>query len=212
MTLWTELVQLLQAGIFAFAQAFGGNVGTGIVCVSLLIRLAMLPLTMYIARKSLAHRRLIERLRPDIDRLRKRYRRKPERLAEETRKLFDRHGTSAVDGAGCLGGLAQAPLLLALFSAVRDSATRGGRFLWIADIARPDLLLTGLVAGLTAVVTMVQPQLPEQGRWFVVALPASLTVIFLARMAAGVGLYWGATSAVGVLQAMLLRRELTREP
>ncbi len=209
MTVWTELVQLLQAGIFASAQCFGGNLGAGIVFVSLMFRLAMLPLTMYIAQRSIAHRRLIERLQPDVDRLRKRYRRKPERLAQEMRKLFARQGASPVDGTGCVGGLAQAPLLLALFSAVRGSATRGGRFLWITDIARPDLWLTGLVAGLTAAATILQPQLPEKGRWLTIGLPAILTVIFLSRMAAGVGLYWGATSAAGVLQAVLLRRTLS---
>ncbi len=206
MTLWIEVVQLLQAGIFAFAQGFGGNVGAGIVCVSLLVRLALLPLTLHLARRSLAHRRLVERLRPQVERLRKRHRRRPERQAEAMRKLFARHGTKPVDGAGLLGGLAQAPIFLALFSAVRRSATAGGRFLWIADIARPDLWLTGLVTALTCAATVLLPELPQQGRWLMVALPAALTLMLLSRMAAGVGLYWGATTAVGVLQAALPRR------
>ena len=206
MTLWTELIQTLQAGIFSFAQCFGGNVGAGIVCVSLLIRLAMLPLTLKLARRSLAHRLLMERLRPELERLRKRYGRRPERLAEKTQRLFARHGASPVDGSGLLGGLAQAPIFLALFSAVRRSAAQGGRFFWIADIARPDVLLTSLVAAMTTAATLLQPHLPEQGRWLVVALPALLTLLFLSRLAAGVGLYWGATTAVGVLQAALLRR------
>ena len=207
MTLWSELVQLLEAGIFVFAQAFGGNVGAGIVCLSLLVRLAMLPLTLYLARRSLAHRQLVERLRPAVERLRKRYRRRPERLVEETHKLFARHGARPIDGAGLLGGLAQAPIFLAVFSAVRRSVAQGGRFWWIADIARPDVLLTGLVAGLTAVATILQPQLPQQGRMLMVVLPAILILMFLSRLAAGVGLYWGATTAVGVLQAALLRRQ-----
>lgn len=209
MTLWTELVQLLQAAIFAFAQGFGGNVGAGIVCVSLLVRLSLLPLTLYLARRSLAHRQLVEQLRPRVDRLRNRYRRRPERLAGEIRKLFARHGARPVDGAGLLGGLVQAPIFLALFSAVRRSVTRGGRFLWIADVARPDLWLAGLVTALTCAATVLQPQLPQQGRWLAVALPVFLTLMLLSRLAAGVGLYWGTTTAIGVLQAALLRRRAT---
>ena len=206
MMLWSELVQFLEAGVFVFAQAFSGNVGAGIVCMSILIRLSMLPLTLYLARRSLAHRTLVERLRPQVDRLRKRYRRQPERLVEETRKLFARHGANPVDATGLVGGLAQAPIFLALFSAVRRCATQGGRFLWVGDIARPDLLLAGLVASLTGVVAILQPQLPEQGRGLLVALPTILTLMFASRMAAGVGIYWGATTAVSLVQAALLRR------
>ena len=209
MFLWTDLVELLQAGIFTFAQLFGGNLGAGVVAMSLLLRLALLPLTIQLARGSAAHRVLHARLQPDLNRLRKRFRRDPARLAEESRKLFDRHGASPLDTKGLVGSLAQAPVFLGLFSAVRRSVTQGGRFLWIADIARPDVLITALVAGLTCAATALLPHLPQQGRWLAVALPACLTLLFLSRLAAGVGLSWAASSAVGVLQALWLRR--TRE-
>ncbi len=107
MILWTELVELLQGGIFTLAQLFGGNAGAGIVGMSLLLRLSLLPLTLYLARRSTAHRALLDRLKPDLDRLRRRFRHCPEKLTEEARKLFERHGASPVDGGTFLGHLAQ---------------------------------------------------------------------------------------------------------
>lgn len=205
MTLWPELIELLQASIFTLTQALGGNVGAGIVCFSLAARLAMLPMTIYLARRARKHRDLMRRLQPELEALRERWRRKPERLARETMKIFQRHGARPVDVGGLLGGLAQMPIVFALFSAVRKSVTGGGRFAWIADIARPDAALAVLVAALTYVSMRVQPDLPEQGRVLMTVLPTLMALIFLWRMAAGVGLYWGAQAAVGLLQSAILR-------
>lgn len=204
MTLWPELIELLQASIFTLAQAFGGNVGAGIVCFSLAARLAMLPLTIYLARRARKHRELMRKLQPELDALRERLRRKPERLAQETMKVFERHDARPVDMGGLLGGLAQMPVIFALFSAVRGSLTGGGRFAWIADIARPDTGLAVLVAALTYVSMRLQPDLPEQGRVLMTVLPTVMALMFLWRMAAGIGLYWGASTAVSLVQSAIL--------
>lgn len=111
--LWLELIELFRAGIFTFAQALGGNVGGGIVCFSLLVRLALLPLTYQLARRSLAHRSALRKLQPELERLRKRFRRQPEKLAAASRKLFEQHGTQPVDSGSLLGALAQMPVFLA---------------------------------------------------------------------------------------------------
>ena len=206
MTLWPEIVELFHAGIFTVAQALGGNVGAGIVCFSILVRLALLPLTYRLARRSLAHRAVVRQLQPELERLRKRFRHKPEKLAAATLKLFERHGARPVDSGGLLGAVVQMPVVLAMYSAVRKSLAAGGRFFWISDIARPDALLTLLVSLLTYLAVRWQPELPEQGRTLVVMLPVVLSALFLWRTAAGLGLYWGASTLVGAAQTVLLRR------
>ena len=206
MTLWTAYVELLQGGIFTLAQALGGNLGAGILCLSVILRLALMPLTLRLARRSLAHRELMLKLRPELERIQRRFRKQPERLMEESGKLFAAHGARPVDGSGLLGGLVQAPVALGLFSAVRKSLSGSGGFLWIVDLARPDALLAVLAAALTWLTATLQPALPEQGRALVIALPAVMTLVFLWRMAAGLGLYWAASTAVGLLQNLILRR------
>ena len=81
MLLWDQLVEFIRLMIFAYAQACGGNLGSGIVAVSLLIRFAMLPLTVRIAKVSLAHQQAMAKLKPELDRIRHRYRDRPETIA-----------------------------------------------------------------------------------------------------------------------------------
>jgi membrane protein insertase Oxa1/YidC/SpoIIIJ len=51
MTLWMTLVDALRALLFAVAHLTGGSFGVAILIVSTLIRLAMLPLTLRMARQ-----------------------------------------------------------------------------------------------------------------------------------------------------------------
>ena len=92
------------------------------------------------------------------------------------------------------------------------AAAFGGRFMWIRDISKPDIALGVLVAAVTAagMVAGPQPDAPGQNRLLLIAIPAVFTFVALWQMAAGVGLYWGMSSAVGVAQGFIVRRGLAR--
>jgi len=206
MVIWDQLVDLLRTAIFAYSQACGGNVGMGIVVVTFLMRMAMLPLTLRLARVSAVHQETMRRLKPELDRIRKRFRSKPERLARETRRVFQREGVSPVPLKGCLATLAQMPVLLALFSAVRACVAAGGRFLWIGNIAKPDFVLTLAVTALAYVTAALGLHSAEENKSLLIAVPTILTFFVLLKMSAGIGLYWGVSSLVSLLQTALVRR------
>ena len=210
MTLWTELVDLLRESMFAYAQLTNGNLAFGIMAVTLLARLAILPLTLRLARGAAAHQAMVQRIQPELESVRLTFKNNPRRLAEETQRVFARHGVSMVPLSGCMGAIAQTPLLLGLFSAVRQCAALGGRFMWIRDISKPDVALALLVAALTAASMAAgpQPDAVSQNRVLMIALPAALTLIALWQMAAGLGLYWGVSSAVSIAQGLILRRQV----
>lgn len=46
-----------------------------------------------------------------------------------------------------------------------------------------------------------------QGRTFLVLFPAVMMFLVLLRLSAGIGLYWAASNAVGLIQAAIIRRE-----
>src|SRR5262245_53005921 len=127
---WNAYVDALVQALFALAAAFGGNMGAAIAVLSLAARLALLPLTLRIARRAAATRAAIAALEPELARLRKRYAHDHSRLLLETSKLYRKHGVSPVDGQSVLGTLAQAPVFLGLFSAVRRGISGGKGFLW----------------------------------------------------------------------------------
>lgn len=208
MFIWAGFVDLLQAGLFALAQSFGGNMGMAILVFAFMVRCAMLPLTLYLARRSLAHQAVLRKLKPQLDKLKRRFQDQPDRLAEETVQLFRRKGVSPLPREVFLGGLVQLPVLAGLFAAVKRCAAAGGRFFWIGNIARPDVALTLAVAALTWLAVVVSPSVSHGNRHLLALVPTMLAIVFLWRLATGVALYWAAASGVTFLQAAILRREL----
>ena len=49
-TLWNQIVEILRESIFAYAQVSNGNLAVGILAVAFLARLALFPLTLWLAR------------------------------------------------------------------------------------------------------------------------------------------------------------------
>lgn len=208
MIVWDQFVDLFRVLIISYAQACGGNLGAGILTLSVVVRIVMFPITLRIARATRAHQQAMKKLQPELERIRKRYRKQPQRIAEESQKLFQENGVSPIPCTSCLGGLAQTPLYIAIYSAVRRVAAAGGRFLWIGNIARPDLLLAIAVAALTyASISHSTADLSQQGRPALLLLPVLATFFVLAWTSAGVALYWGVSAAASLTQSVLIERQ-----
>ena len=210
MPFWDQIVDVLRESIFAYSQACHGNLGAGILAVAFLARLALFPITLRLARAAAAHQAALARIQPELDALRARFKTDPRRLAEETQRVFTRERFSPLPVGGLLGTIAQAPVLLALYSAVRQVAARGGRFVWIRDIAQPSLGVAVVVTAITVCGVAASPQSGPQNRTVMMLLPAVVTLLVFWKMAAGVGLYWGVSSAASVVQTLVLRREFRR--
>lgn len=205
--LWSLFVGYLQAGLFILAHLYGGNVSLAIITLSLLVRLALLPLTLRLVRRSRQQQLRLKEIQAELDRFKKLYRNNPEKLSQKTMELYKKHDVRLMDGAGFMGNLLQLPIFAGLFSAIKQGVGSGGRFLWIVDISQPNILLALLITTLTIISSALSPNLQQQGRNLSLLLPGILTLFFLWRLSAGLGLYWAASSLVGILQAIMLRRK-----
>jgi YidC/Oxa1 family membrane protein insertase len=204
--LWNESIEVLRESILAYAQVCNGNLGYGILAVTFLARLALLPLGLRFAKLAEVHQRAMQKIQPELDALRRRYQRNPKRLAEETRRLMAREGVSPISAGGCIGALVQIPVFVALYAAVREVATIGGRFLWVRDISRPDVFIAALATLFTVAAAASGPAGPAPSRALVLLMSAVLSAVALSKMAAGVGLYWGLSSLFGAIQAHVVQR------
>ena len=208
MFVWDQLVEILHNAILTYAQVCGGNLSMGIVTVTFLVRMALFPLTFRLARLSVRHQAVLRRLKPELAKIRERFGKDPQRLTRETRRLFEREGISPVPLKGCLGAIIQMPFLFALFVAVRRCVAAGGRWLWIRNIAKPDFALTLAVTGIAYLTVAVGTGSGEHhNKLVMIAIPTLVTFFVLSKMAAGVGLYWGVSSLIGLAQALIIRRE-----
>jgi YidC/Oxa1 family membrane protein insertase len=206
--LWDQAIDLLRALIMTVAQVCNGSLGAAVVLVTLAIRLALLPLTLRLARRALAHQRRLADLKPEVERLRRRHAADPAAQWRETAAFYERRGVKPVDGAGLLGGLVQVPVFGALFAALRTGLGSGARFLWIGDLARPDVIVACVVAALAAGGMVLAPPVDPQRRMLLlqVLVIAGVTAWFLSGTSALFGLSSGAGSMVSLVQAVLLRR------
>lgn len=200
-------VDAVRAAVFVTAQLLGGSVGAGVVAVSLAVRLALLPLTLHLARRAASRQALLARLRPELARLQERYRRHPRELMRRTNALYRRSGYRPFDPQALLGGLLQAPVLAAVYGAVRRGLGAGASFLWIADLARPDALLALAVASLTALATFLGAKAGPQPQQAATQATISglVTLLLFGRASSALLLSWAGSSFGSVVQALVLR-------
>lgn len=208
MLIWDHVVEIVRESIFAYAQACNGNLGAGILVVTFLARLALLPMGIRLARTMARHQQTLARLQPTIERLRALHKNDPSRLADETNRLFASEGVSPFSLGGCLGSIGQVPFFIALYSGVRQAAAVGGRFLWVRDLARPDWTLAVLATVLTVAGTASGTPTPAQSRSVLLVVSGVVALLTLSKMAAGVALYWALSSMFGVIQSWAAHRSL----
>src|SRR5574339_680752 len=105
--LWSLFVGSIQTALFVLAHLYGGNVGLAIITLSFLVRLALLPLTLRIARRSQQQQMSLQEIQPELQRLKQRYRNQPEKLSQKTMEAYKAHDIRMLDGTSLLAGLFQ---------------------------------------------------------------------------------------------------------
>jgi YidC/Oxa1 family membrane protein insertase len=200
----------LLALLAYLAHQFGGSLGWAIVALSLSIRVALLPLTLRLARRTMRNQEIARALQPEIDALRKHFERQPEKLFTEMGKLYRKHNYSPFDIPAMLGSFAQLPIFALLYRAIGSVVVSGERFYWIRSLASPDGWLTAIVLTLTAAGAYFVPGMPEHARTWLIVIQLGVTFFIVWKLAAGFGLYWAASSLVGLGQTLWLRREFIR--
>jgi YidC/Oxa1 family membrane protein insertase len=199
MELWSAWLGTLQSALDFLSVTIGLGTGLSIVVLTLLLRVSLLPVSWSCAHHSCLRQRRLKLLGPELASIRERLRDEPKRYVEETARLYREHGVSPFDGRPVLAALAQMPVLLGMFHLLRQG-TRQARFLWVASLARPDLLIA-MIAGLTsALIVIVNPDLPEQMRAIMILLPAVLAFVFAMKFASALGLYWIASNCFTAAQ------------
>jgi len=200
---WAFVVDLVRALVFSAAHLCGGRIGGGILVVSTIVRVALLPLTLRMARRAMEHQAKLATLKPELDRLQRRHGKGTQRLAEATMELYREHDIAIVPRGTVKSALVQMPIGAALYQAFTTGIGPRLKFLWIGDLARPDALVAvsaAVLAGIAA--TIGSPTSNRAAMW----TASVITFVLAWRLSASVGLYWVASNGVGVAQSLILRR------
>ena len=204
MFFWSSFLDLIRVVLFSLAHVCGGSLGGGIIMLSLLVRLALLPLTLRLALRAREHQAVLRGLEPQLAALKMRHAEDPLALARAQRDLHAANGVGIMPKGSLLGTMVQMPIGAGLYEVIRESTLRAARFLWIGDLSRPDALVASVAAGLAGAAVVAGPS--SGSSKVAAALAAATTFLIAWRLSAGVGLYWVASNVVGVVQSLLVRR------
>ena len=75
------------------------------------------------------------------------------------------------------------------------------KFVWIANIAKPDILLALLVGAITYFSMIMMPSSAEQTSTLLFIIPAIISIIALVNFPSAIGLYWATSNTVALLQS-----------
>lgn len=210
MPIWLAFVDLIRSLLLSLAHTAGGSVGSAIFALSVIVRVIMLPLAIKVALRARESSERLRALEPELKRLRERHEKNPQRLWAETQALRKQHNIQAMPGIALLSMAVQAPLGMAVYRVIVENASRAGRFLWMADLARPDVFITGIAATAASLAVLLAPSGAGVNNKVNAVIVGVVTVAITWRLVAGVGLYWVGSSAVGVAQSLILRRVTKR--
>ena len=95
------------------------NYGISIILFTVLVKVLLLPLTI----KQTKSTKAMQDIQPKIQEIQTKYKDKPEKQQQEIMKLYQEYKINPL--AGCLPLLIQMPILIALFSVLREPVTYG---------------------------------------------------------------------------------------
>jgi YidC/Oxa1 family membrane protein insertase len=117
-----------------------GNYGIAIIMLTVLVRGLMFPLSRGQAKSMMK----MQELRPEMDRLKERYKGDQQKQAQAMQELYRKHGVNPL--AGCLPMLIQLPVFIGLYRGLavdvelRGAPLFGQSIAWCSNLAAPDML------------------------------------------------------------------------
>jgi len=198
----------LASAMTQLASLFDGNMGWTILVLALLVRLALFPLTLRLARNMLANQKTIQDLQPQVDAIKARHADDPKAMFAAISALYKENGAHMIDRSSLMGALVQLPVFGLLYQAITSAST--GTFLWMRNLASPDVLLTGVVLLLTAIASYYAPTATGETAMLLMIVQVLVIAFILWKTAAGVGLYWAVSAFANVVQNLVLRVEQRR--
>ena len=194
--------------VLVFFHQFIVNYGLVILVLSLLVKVLFHPLT----ASSLRSMRAMQRIQPEVEKLRKRHEKDPQKLNQAVFALYKENKISPL--GGCLPMLIQMPVMFALYQVFLHAIElRQSPFLlWIDDLSAPDVLfqvagfpiriLPVIMFGSSLLQQKMTPTDPRQVTTMYIMNVVMLVLFY--NLPSGLVLYWTVTNLLTALQQYLV--------
>ena len=214
-----ERIYAVTASVSQFFGGTKGNYGIAIILLTMTVRLIMFP----IGRKQAMMAKKMQDLQPVLVEVKNRFKDDKEAIARETMAVYKRNKVNPA--AGCVPALIQMPIFVGLWQCLNNSfELRQTSFLWIRDLAAPDMLfrfpvdlpivgrffniLPFLVVGLMLVQTKLFSPPPTTPEAEAQQKMMKYMMVFMAfmfyKVPSGLGLYFITSSSWQICERLLL--------
>ena len=219
--IFQPLIDAFEVVLVFFHDQAGLGWGFSIIALTVVVRAALLPLTV----KQFRSMQGMQRIAPEMKKLQERYKDDKQRQQQELMALYKEHQVNPF--GSCLPLLAQMPVFLSLFYLLQKDlrveicgqsdkpcANAAAEFLFIPDIT--DKATGGVLAALIVLyigsqllssVLMATAIQDKNQRMLMIGLPFVFT-IFILNFPAGLIVYWITTNLWTVGQSYILRRRM----
>lgn len=216
---WSHFIARPLLSLLQLSHSFTGNYGIDIILLTILVKLAFLPLS----TKSFKSMNDMKKIQPQLEQLREQYKDDREKLNKEMMELYRRHNINPL--GGCLPMLVQLPVFIGLYQAFMHAIElrQAPFFGWIQDLSRPDRLgtvslpfveppgipvLTILMGGTMLLQQAMTPATgdPAQQKMMMV-MPLIFTAMFI-NFPAGLVLYWLVNNVLSIAQQFAYNKGL----
>jgi YidC/Oxa1 family membrane protein insertase len=215
--------QVMSFGIFGFVSEFLlwsmnslhaliGNYAASIIVLTLLIKSALWP----VQNKATNEMRKMALLSPKMAEMRDKYKDEPQKMNEETMKLYKEYGVNPF--SGCLPMLIQIPIFFGFYSMLGTAIElRNSSFLWVTDLSQPDTIshvlgfpiniLPIVMAGTMVWQMIITPKTGDAMQQRIFYFMPIIFLVFCYNYASGLALYWTTQNIFSIFQLYLTRNK-----
>ncbi len=228
---WFSFLAIPLLRLLKLFHSITRNYGVDIILLTILVKVLFIPLT----NRSMRSMRDMQRLQPQMVKLREKYKDDRERLNKEMIELYRRHRVNPL--GGCLPMLLQFPVFIGLYQALSQAIElRHAKFaFWVRDLSAhecypwpgqgtisgcnefavlgiPIPILVLLMGGSMILQQWLSPATgmdPAQQRMMMILMPVMFTVMFIS-FPSGLVLYWLVNNVLTIAQQWWSNREPAR--
>ncbi|WP_033368640.1 MULTISPECIES: YidC/Oxa1 family membrane protein insertase [Propionispira] len=179
------------------------NYGLAIILMTIVIKLLLYPLTV----KQVKSMKAMQDMQPEMKKLQEKHKKNPDVLQKEMAKLYKESGVNPL--AGCLPLIAQMPILMGMFYALRDFNYVGDpQFLWMSSLSDADpFYILPVLSALTTFVQQKQTsaEMNQQTKMMMIFMPLFIGWISC-TFPSGLVIYWVISNLMQILQQWWMYR------
>lgn len=197
---WFGWIAYLVFLILQFFYGLTANWGLSIVLMTVVVKLAMHPLS----RKQLESMAKMQELQPRIQGIQVRYKDNPQRMQAEVTKLWAEAGVNPL--SGCLPLFAQMPIFIALYNCLSYvPELRGVDFLWLPDLSKSDpLMILPMLFALGIYISSSQSATDPSQKTMMQVMPLVM-FFFMLGIPSGVMIYLAGQTILGIFEQRATR-------